>query len=379
MSSDGASGAISILCATCAGRICLGDEVCRNCGQPVDEAEKRALRRMDENRLRRGPDPAAPGPAPAAPTDLRDVRTDFGPAWAAFAEAGARRRKRTALMIIGVALFALSTAGQLDPAAVVILLGVLVVHELGHVAAMWVLGYRDLAVFFLPFFGAVATGRTRHPQAWRAAVVTLAGPLPGLLLGWAIVHGWPALVLQHRDVRVAVSVVLVINGLNLLPFMPLDGGRLLNLTIFSRHPTAEALFTATAGMALAVLAFWRGWWVMALAGLATVLFFSVRRRLLRAGHDLRGKLAGVGDPDALTQVQRETLYDAAATVYAARFSGAPRIAPERRSALLAAYMRLIFDRATLKPVPGAAAVVLTLAYVGAWALLWPLLGGFLIR
>src|SRR5262245_2424702 len=38
------------------------------------------------------------------------------------------------------------------PTAIAILVGVLLLHELGHLAGMRLFGYRDLRVLFIPFF-----------------------------------------------------------------------------------------------------------------------------------------------------------------------------------------------------------------------------------
>ena len=74
----------------------------------------------------------------------------YEPAWSELLERRARRQNRTTLFILGFALFALSVMGDLDLPGVVILIGVILVHELGHLAAMWVFGYKDLGVFFIP-------------------------------------------------------------------------------------------------------------------------------------------------------------------------------------------------------------------------------------
>lgn len=60
---------------------------------------------------------------------------------------------------------------------------VLVVHELGHYAAMRAFGYRDTKMFFIPFLGAAVSGRHDDASGTQRAVVALAGPLPGIVLG----------------------------------------------------------------------------------------------------------------------------------------------------------------------------------------------------
>ena len=51
-------------------------------------------------------------------------------------------------------LAGLNGMGGLSVEMLAILVGVLFVHELGHWVAMRVFGYRNLKMFFIPFFGA---------------------------------------------------------------------------------------------------------------------------------------------------------------------------------------------------------------------------------
>lgn len=99
-------------------------------------------------------------------------------------------------------------------------------HEAGHAAAMRMLGYRDVHVFFVPLLGAMTVGRPAATTVRDRLAVLLAGPVPGL---------WVAVVLLaiHQAyapagvLRISALTLLILNGLNLLPFTPLDGGRAL--------------------------------------------------------------------------------------------------------------------------------------------------------
>jgi hypothetical protein len=135
------------------------------------------------------------------------------------------------------------------------LLAIVFIHEMGHALAMRWVGYRDVSVFFIPFFGAVAIGRQeRHPEAWKEAFILLAGPVPGLAAGfaalWAGGEGLPVWAYQ------AAFTAVVVNCFNLLPIAPLDGGQLMQLILFRRFPRLNKVFLVLSAVAVAALAWW---------------------------------------------------------------------------------------------------------------------------
>ena len=109
-------------------------------------------------------------------------------------------------------------------------------------------GYRDLRMFFIPLFGAAVTGRNYNVPGWKKAIVSLAGPLPGILLGVAL--GGVALALGTRWLMEAAGLMILLNGFNLLPFLPLDGGWVAHAILFSRRPWLDAGFRILAAVAL---------------------------------------------------------------------------------------------------------------------------------
>lgn len=182
------------------------------------------------------------------------------------------------------------------PVVIAVVVGVLAFHELGHLLAMKLLGYENMSIFFVPFMGAAVTGRARKPGGWRAAVVSLAGPLPGILLAASILAWGPAIPI----LRVMAVTLVYVNALNLLPFVPLDGGRLLNTILFSRHKYLElggmvigiiGLF-AVPGLLPGIPAMWTGLFV-------GMLFH--RSKMLEATSKLRGNHVFDGPTSALPE------------------------------------------------------------------------------
>jgi Zn-dependent protease len=99
----------------------------------------------------------------------------------------------------------------------------LFVHEMGHVIALRREGIKASAPMFIPFMGAVITARSLGDNALAEARVGLAGPILGTLGAAAV-----AVVgeLTGSSLLIALAYFgFFINLFNLLPVVPLDGGR----------------------------------------------------------------------------------------------------------------------------------------------------------
>ena len=99
-------------------------------------------------------------------------------------------------------------------------------HEAGHAVTMRMLGYRDVHVFFVPLLGAMTVGRPAATTVRDRLTVLLAGPVPGLWLAVVLLAIYQASA-PAGVLRMSALTLLILNGLNLLPFTPLDGGRAL--------------------------------------------------------------------------------------------------------------------------------------------------------
>ena len=162
-----------------------------------------------------------------------------------------------ATVLLFVALGGLSWGWR----SVVFIVLAVALHEIGHVIAMRLCGYKNVRMLFVPLFGGLATGEPRELDAAKNALVALAGPLFGLLT--AAAAGGLAYGLGSAPWLVTFAwVSLGLNAFNLIPFVPLDGGQVANETLFSRYPVLETIFRLLAIVGLGCLA-WRGeMWVL---------------------------------------------------------------------------------------------------------------------
>jgi Zn-dependent protease len=166
--------------------------------------------------------------------------------WAPIAVVGAllAKFKVAALAIFKLKIFTTSGSMLVSVAAYAWLWGwrfavgfvlLLFVHELGHVLELRRQGVPASAPLFIPFLGAVVGMKQLPKDAWREAQVALAGPILGSIGAAAV---WIAGEAIDSELLVALAFTgFLLNLFNLLPIVPLDGGR----AVAAVHPALWAL------------------------------------------------------------------------------------------------------------------------------------------
>ena len=127
------------------------------------------------------------------------------------------------------------------------LIVLLFVHEMGHVIEAKRQGLPVSVPVFIPFMGALITMKQLPHNAWREARLAIAGPILGSLGALAIY-----IVAEAIDSRRLAAIAFIgffINLFNLIPIIPLDGGRIAS----ALHPAMWFLGFA----ALLALVFYR--------------------------------------------------------------------------------------------------------------------------
>jgi Zn-dependent protease len=182
----------------------------------------------------------------------RDWRGFFRRLWAPFAAVGLFLAKFGAVLFKFKFLFSMFVS-----AAVYVWLGgwwfgiglvvLLFIHEMGHVLEAKRQGLPVSAPLFIPFMGALITMRQMPHDAWREARLALGGPLLGSLGAAAL---WLAgIAFDSQALKALAFLGFFINLFNLLPVVPLDGGRI----VAALHPA----FWVAGFAALVGLVIWR--------------------------------------------------------------------------------------------------------------------------
>lgn len=228
------------------------------------------------------------------------------------------------VLLVTMSISAVAYAFMLGPWLAVLFVFLLLVHEMGHVAAMKIKGFDTPTPVFIPFLGA-AIFAPKFGDRDTEAYVGYGGPLLGTIATIAVFGLWFA-VPKETDLAhillVGAYLSAFLNLFNLIPVSPLDGGRvtqaagrwfkyigLIALAVFSvifRQPVIlyiwilvlfdltmipvrlRAVIVTLCWVSMAVL-MWMGYgdqpvWVNVLDCAITLIFviISIRRAL---GHD----------------------------------------------------------------------------------------------
>lgn len=123
---------------------------------------------------------------------------------------------------------------------------VLVLHELAHALAAHLLGMRVLSLELTPFGACAHLEGLREQVGARCALVALAGPAANALLAAAALACVGGGVLSRWEALRFVRLNLVLMGFNLLPALPLDGGRALMALLAPRLGAERCLHAFSA-------------------------------------------------------------------------------------------------------------------------------------
>lgn len=155
------------------------------------------------------------------------------------------------LLYIGIGYMAFNR----DLVAVLIIVAIIFLHEMGHFIAMRLFNYNDVKMFFIPLMGAIVSGDKTTTSQKQKAIVIMAGPLPGIIIGSSlIVYALANPNIPH--LQMVVSTLLFLNCFNLLPISPFDGGQLLETLFITRNKTLQVIFLAVSVGVLLMIAFY---------------------------------------------------------------------------------------------------------------------------
>jgi len=162
---------------------------------------------------------------------------------------------------------------------------ILFIHEMGHFIAMKIFGYNGVNMFFIPLMGAMVTGEKDRISQLQRAIIVLAGPVPGVLIGCGVIAY--AQSIGHNGAAVAGFMFLFINVLNLLPLDPLDGGKLIETLFFSSNEKIKQVFIVLSVVIMIGIGVLFQMYLLAFLG----FYMSLRIKVLKRLSELRKKIS----------------------------------------------------------------------------------------
>jgi Zn-dependent protease len=159
------------------------------------------------------------------------------------------------------------------------------IHELGHAIAMRVLGVGVRGVLFVPLLGGATVPEHSFRSRWDEARIALAGPVTALPTAGVLFVVWKSGVASPSLlplIAAALAWTLLVNLLNLVPVIPLDGGRVLTCLAAGLPPVASAIVCIAPLVAVVgVLIFVLPDSVLIPAGIFVGIAFSITKMTLR--------------------------------------------------------------------------------------------------
>ncbi|MFB5678513.1 site-2 protease family protein [Paenibacillus terreus] len=116
------------------------------------------------------------------------------------------------------------------------LFAIVLIHELGHAAAAALLGVRVVSIQLLPFGGVAEVEDRGCLPAWKEIIIALAGPLQNGLMILALLLLKSFYWVNNDFAAYAIHGNIIIALFNLLPILPLDGGKIVQALLSLRLP-----------------------------------------------------------------------------------------------------------------------------------------------
>lgn len=123
---------------------------------------------------------------------------------------------------------------------IVSVFGIILFHELGHFVGMKIFSFNDTKMMYVSFFSPFLKQKTETVSQKQYLITLLFGSLPGLIIGTILFYAY--LNTQNEFLLNISTLFIAINIFSLLPFDPLDGGKLIETLFFPNNNTVRMYF-----------------------------------------------------------------------------------------------------------------------------------------
>lgn len=149
-----------------------------------------------------------------------------------------KQNKLLISLLLFIATFYFISGKQID--STILFVVCIFIHELGHFICMKIFKYDDTKILFIPFLGGLTIGTKKEISQKQQLFVLFAGPVPGIIIGLLL------LFIGGEDLSKLVIkfglISLALNIFNLLPIVPLDGGRIIETLYLGKNKIVSRIF-----------------------------------------------------------------------------------------------------------------------------------------
>lgn len=197
-------------------------------------------------------------------------------------------KRHISITILSIIVFALTFSLITDNYVLIsIIVGALFFHELGHFIMMKIFGYKNLSMLFIPFIGAMVSGKKKIYSQIERSLMVMAGPVPGVLLGFILLNYG-----LENDGVITIqigSILIFLNVMNLIPLDPLDGGQLLQTLYFKKYELFQFILSITTSVGLVVLGLIMNSWIITAFGVIMGFRIKSKHKMYLVRNNMRLK------------------------------------------------------------------------------------------
>tara|TARA_B100000508_G_scaffold141026_1_gene145285 strand:- start:66286 stop:67236 length:951 start_codon:yes stop_codon:yes gene_type:complete len=195
-------------------------------------------------------------------------------------------KRHISITILSIIVFALTFSIITDDYVLIgLLVGVLFLHELGHFLVMKFFGYTNLSMLFIPFIGAMVSGKKKIYSQIESSLMIMAGPVPGIVIGYFLMNYGVGT--EAHIATQAGAILILLNVLNLIPLDPLDGGQLFRILYFRKYELFQFVFAVISSLSMVILGVWLNSWILTAFGVLLGLRIKSKHKIYLIRKELR--------------------------------------------------------------------------------------------
>lgn len=194
------------------------------------------------------------------------------------------------LVAIGLFVVISLVVFQLSIFELLILGGVILIHETGHLIAMNLFNYKDDSIFFIPIMTSFSYGEQLKTTDKRRIIILTSGPIPGIILGFLCLYFNQSY--HHEGLQIAGQMFLWLNIANLLPILPLDAGKLFGVLFFRDSYLIQTIFLGLSIIALMSVAGMNNDYLIFSTTVSVLFILMIRHRMII--HNMRKAIGRSG-------------------------------------------------------------------------------------